>query len=171
MSPPPSGLKIIIKWNAPTSNNVNSISEVPTGTISTGAATSTKPPAALDGVCLVLQLALIIWLMHNLQGVRANAALLRALQVAELQAWISSNGLSMPKSESKEGMSQFFAQININMACTDLIAAIVDSPRFAWVSKSMIEDIVEKVSCNYYSTIWTRLMLCCQRKPKKGPAT
>ena len=171
MSPPPSGLKIIIKRKAPTSNNVNSISEVPTGTISTGAATSTEPPAALDEVHLGLQLAVIIWLMHNLQGVRANATSLRALQVAELQAWISSNGLSMPKSKRKEGMSQFFAQININMACTDLIAAIVDSPRFAWVSKSMIEDIVEKVSCNYYCTIWTRLMLCCQRKPKKGPAT
>ena len=153
MSPPPSGLKIIIKQKAPTSNNVNSISEVPTGTISTGAATSTEPPVALDEVRLVLQLALIIWLMHNLQGVCADAVSLRALQVAELQAWISSNGLSMPKSKHKEGMSQFFAQININMACTDLIAAIVDSPRFAWVSKSMIEDIVEKVSCNYYCTI------------------
>ena len=32
------------------------------------------------------------------------------------------------------------------MDCIDLIAAIINSPMFAWVSKSMIEDIIKKVS-------------------------
>lgn len=34
---------------------------------------------------------------------------------------------------------------------TDLIALIVESPEFAWVSKSTIDEIVEKVSSQFSS--------------------
>ncbi|KAF8267715.1 hypothetical protein EI94DRAFT_1700772 [Lactarius quietus] len=61
------------------------------------------------------------------------AALLKALQVPELVNWIINSGVSMPKSKRKEA----------------LIAAIVNSPGFAGVTKSTINEIIEKADENH----------------------
>ncbi|KAF8264808.1 hypothetical protein EI94DRAFT_1805298 [Lactarius quietus] len=69
------------------------------------------------------------------EGARADAIFLRLLQIPELLAWINDNKISIPKLKRKD----------------DIIAAIIQTPEFAQVSKSTIEQIVE------------------QRKLKKGP--
>ncbi|KAF8263930.1 hypothetical protein EI94DRAFT_1806478 [Lactarius quietus] len=56
-----------------------------------------------------------------------NITLLKALQVPELVNWINHKGISMPKSRRKDS----------------LIAAIVDSPSLATVSKSIIDEIIK----------------------------
>ncbi|KAI9439446.1 hypothetical protein BJY52DRAFT_1229618 [Lactarius psammicola] len=81
----------------------------------------------LDGT-LSLSVASTIDIHDNsLQGIRADAASLKLLQVSELLAWMSDNKLAMPKSKRKD----------------DLITAIVKSSEFAQVTRSTIQEIVE----------------------------
>ncbi|KAF8268369.1 hypothetical protein EI94DRAFT_1785947 [Lactarius quietus] len=69
------------------------------------------------------------------EGARADAISLRLLQILELLAWINDNKIAIPKLKRKD----------------DIIAAIIQTPEFAQVSKSTIEQIIE------------------QHKLKKGP--
>ncbi|KAI9452381.1 hypothetical protein BJY52DRAFT_1190328 [Lactarius psammicola] len=115
MSPPRQ--KLLLKFKRPTPITdvfaATSTSEAPTSTSSEQPAASTEPthePSA----------ALV-------QGIRADAASLKLLQVLELLAWMSDNKLAMPKSKRKD----------------DLITAIVKSSEFAQVTRSTIQEIVE----------------------------
>ncbi|KAF8273755.1 hypothetical protein EI94DRAFT_1794796 [Lactarius quietus] len=109
MSSPVQGLKIKIKWPVNAASADNTTSHIPAGNDSTHQqpATNTEPSTSTG----------------------LDAMLLKTLQVPELQAWISSHGLVMPKSKHKD----------------DLIVTIVSSPEFMQVTKSTIEEIIEKV--------------------------
>ncbi|KAH8979593.1 hypothetical protein EDB86DRAFT_3088674 [Lactarius hatsudake] len=114
MSPTKSGILLKIKWPtpiaptstpaAPTENDSTSAHQPATGT-----EPMLEPSVALD------------------EGTRADAVLLKNLQVSELLTWIGDNKLSAPKSKHKD----------------ELIAVIVKSTEFAQVSKLAIQEIID----------------------------
>ena len=65
----------------------------------------------------------------------------------ELHAFVNDKKLSIPKLKRKDGASDTLARglQNHSHHAADLIAAIVKLPEFTLVSKSTIEEIVEKV--------------------------
>ncbi|KAH9008839.1 hypothetical protein EDB83DRAFT_2531451 [Lactarius deliciosus] len=116
MSPPPRGHMIKIKRPVPvTGVAASNTPEVPTGANSTNQqpAASTEPTGPSAGLD---------------EGARADSASLKLLQVHELQALISDNNISTPKSKRKD----------------DLIAAILTSPVFSHILKSTVKGIVER---------------------------
>ncbi|KAH9075526.1 hypothetical protein EDB83DRAFT_2311988 [Lactarius deliciosus] len=62
------------------------------------------------------------------EGTRTSATSLRLLHVSELQACFGDNKITPPKSKRKD----------------DLITAIVESPKFAHISKSTVKEIIKK---------------------------
>ncbi|KAF8258194.1 hypothetical protein EI94DRAFT_1815874 [Lactarius quietus] len=62
------------------------------------------------------------------KGARADATSLKLLQTLKLLAWANDNKLTIPKLKRKD----------------DIIAAIIVTPEFAQVSKSTIDQIIEK---------------------------
>ncbi|KAH9036407.1 hypothetical protein EDB84DRAFT_1560889 [Lactarius hengduanensis] len=124
MSPPKHPLKLKIKRPTPITN-VIAPTHAPAPTEK--ASTSAQQPAVNTGPTQEPSAALD-------EGTRADAASLKHLQVSELLTWIGDNKISVPKSKRKD----------------DLVAAILESPEFAQVSKSTIQEIVDN------------------RKPKKG---
>ncbi|KAH9029645.1 hypothetical protein EDB85DRAFT_1891914 [Lactarius pseudohatsudake] len=141
MSPPKHPLKLKIKRPTPITNVIAPThAPAPTEKASTG----TQQPAVNTGPTQEPSAALD-------EGTRADAASLKHLQVSEPLTWIGDNKISAPKSKRKDGVSylEFELQGNVNHG-TDLVAAILESPEFAQVSKSTIQEIVDN------------------RKPKKG---
>ncbi|KAF8266294.1 hypothetical protein EI94DRAFT_1803314 [Lactarius quietus] len=124
MSSPVQGLKIKIKQPVNTASTYNTASQVPAGNNSTHQQPATN--AEPSNICFCLTMKLL--LTHRLQSAGLDAVSLKTLQVPELQAWISSHGLVMPKSKRKD----------------DLITAIVSSPKFTQVTKLTIEEIIKK---------------------------
>ncbi|KAH8976582.1 hypothetical protein EDB86DRAFT_2839916 [Lactarius hatsudake] len=106
MSPPPRGPM------SPPPLAASNTPEVPTGANSTNQqpAASTEPTGTFSRV-------------------RRDSASLKLLQVHELQALISDNNISTPKSTKRKD---------------DLIAAIVTSPEFSHILKSTVMGIVER---------------------------
>ncbi|KAI9431496.1 hypothetical protein H4582DRAFT_2062723 [Lactarius indigo] len=118
MSPPKCALLLKIKWPTPIANAIAPISTPETSTEDNS--TSAQQPAAgtepTQGASVPLD-----------KGTRTDAASLRLLQVSELLNLISDNKLGVPKSRCKD----------------KLIATIVNSPEFVWVSKSAIQEIIK----------------------------
>ncbi|KAI9430174.1 hypothetical protein BJY52DRAFT_1200234 [Lactarius psammicola] len=125
MSPPRRGFTIKFKQPTPNTDVMAAASalEEPTGTNST--TNSQQPVASTEHAQEP----------PSDKGTRADLASLKLLQVSELLTWISDNKLNVPKSKRKD----------------DLIAVIINSPKFAQVPKSSIQEIIDN------------------RKPKKGP--
>ncbi|KAF8262989.1 hypothetical protein EI94DRAFT_1704351 [Lactarius quietus] len=126
MSSPVQGLKIKIKQPVNAAGADNTASQVPAGNDSTHQQPAANAEPSTVHFCLTMKLSLT----HRLQSAGVDAVSLKTLQVPELQAWISSHGLVMPKSKRKD----------------DLIMVIVSSPKFMQVTKLTIEDIVKKCS-------------------------
>ncbi|KAH8987563.1 hypothetical protein EDB86DRAFT_2832261 [Lactarius hatsudake] len=117
MSPPPRGHMIKIKRPVPvTGVAASNTPEVPTGANST----NQQPAASMEPMGPSAGLD---------EGARADSASLKLLQVHELQALISDNNISTPKSTKRKD---------------DLIAAIVTSPKFSHILKLTVMGIVER---------------------------
>jgi hypothetical protein len=106
MSPPQ---PLTIKLPA-ISNVAANTSDVPggTGTESTShqePATSTETSTELNEVGHIFLITFRF--AHNFQGACADAASLKTLHAPELQAWMTSNGVLMPKSKKKDGTSLY----------------------------------------------------------------
>ncbi|KAI9454260.1 hypothetical protein BJY52DRAFT_1189087 [Lactarius psammicola] len=147
MSPPRCGFTI--KFKRPTPNMdvmaAASTSEEPTGTNST--TNSQQPVTSTEHTQEPSA--------PSDEGTRADLASLKLLQVSELLTWISDNKLNVPKSKCKD----------------NLIAVIINSPKFVQVPKSSIQEIINNVYFSLFLTFnfQTDPTPPRQRKLKKGP--
>jgi hypothetical protein len=106
-----------------------------------------------------------------LYGARADVDTLKLLQVLELHTFVSDKKLNIPKLRHKDGASDTLGLQNHFDNPTDIINAIVKLPEFTLVSKSTIEEIVEKVGSqpiNFLPNLTTHFASTSQRRQQQG---